>query len=161
MGNYNRANILLGRFNRNDLRAKGMDGLIALIFEMEAELKKAGQYCEELERENEAQRKQLLALKEAKKPRNRYEGYDPSKSWACKLVFILERNSTPLSVAQIKTELLKLEPDISDRWANVEHYLSQVLLRACQRGAIVKQKSLLERGNVYKPFSSSFPKNLV
>jgi hypothetical protein len=149
-GQNEHAKRIIGRFNRIELRSRDKDQLIELVFSMNNDLKQLWEQFDEQLKINQAQAERIRVLEAKAKRHSKYGGYDKSKPWVFKLCFILERNARPMTLKDIKTEFLLLEPDLNERWANPDHYLSQVLLIATSRKAVIKEKSTRERGYYYR-----------
>jgi len=145
-----RAHKLLDKFNRKELGAKGIEGLKEHVLLLEKKLEKATKRADDLEKDNEIQKQRIKELESANKPLFKYQGYDKSKGWVYKLCFILERNGQKMTLQEIKKVCLSLEPDLDDRWINIDHYLAQILYSASIRGAVIKTKSKTERGYYYE-----------
>jgi len=54
-----------------------------------------------------------------------------------------------MNFKQLKEVFLSLEPDLENRWIDIDNYISQILHGASVRGAVIKIKSTRERGYYY------------
>jgi len=144
-----KAQRLLDGYSRKELRDEGLEKVIDKLLEREKEINSLL-----IQRKNDQQalqtlRNRLKELENANKPQFKYQGYDKTKGWVFKLCFILERNAQEMNFKQLKEAFLALEPDLNDRWINVDNYISQIIHGAAERGAVAKIKSLRERGYFY------------
>src|SRR6185312_14061881 len=90
-------------------------------FNLSKENKKLKTKVSELEKPN-------LKIAESKAGKKKY---DKKNSWIDKLVFILEKNGNPMSMGEVKSQFLLLEPEIKFQWSNPDNQISQLLYRAC------------------------------
>lgn len=144
-----KAQRLLDGYTRKELSAKGLESVIDITLDLDKKLLSLSKLYEGSQIEVQKLRNRVRDLENAQKPQFKYQGYDKSKGWVFKLCFILERNAQKMTFKQLKDAFLALEPDLNDRWINVDNYISQILHSASVRGAIEKIKSLRERGYYY------------
>lgn len=150
-----KAQRLLDGYTRKELRAKGLEGVIDITLDLDKELLSLSKLYEDSQTEVQKLRNRVRDLENAQKPEFKYQGYDKSRGWVFKLCFILERHAQKMTFKQLKEAFLTLEPDLNDRWINVDNYISQILHSATVRGAIEKIKCLRERGYYYTLPASS------
>lgn len=81
-----------------------------------------------------------------RKPRNRYEGYNKRWDGVDKIKFIVERSRRALAFWEIKEILLELEPELCERWTNVDMGVSHLLFRCCDYGVLTKSKKHGNKG---------------
>lgn len=155
-GHNSKAQDLINKFTRRELREKGVECLIDLIFKMDRDILELRKKYERAEMALETTEKEYNALKSKLTEKkndshhNKYIGYDKSLGWVGKVCFILERAGQSMSCRQIKEALLSLEPDLNDRWLDIDNYVSQILRSAVIRGAVLKIKCVRHRGYVYQ-----------
>lgn len=144
-----KAQRLLDGYTRKELRDKGLEIVIDITLDLDKKNLALSKLYEHSQMEVQRLRNRVRELENAQKPQFKYQGYDKSKGWIFKLCFILERNGQKMTFKQLKEAFLILEPDLKDRWINVDNYISQILHSAAVRGAIEKAKSVRERGFYY------------
>lgn len=109
----------------------GWDKRNKIIEKLKAEIEKKNLIIEEKD-------KAIEDLKRKKNPVHKFEGYDKSKTGVEKIQFILERNKKGMSYNEIKDTLLLLEPELTERWANVNRAITDLLTKACKYKVIIK-----------------------
>lgn len=106
---------------------------------------------DKLEKKHEAALKEIEKLREEKespnKEQNKYEGYDKSKELLEKIIFILKRNKSGMSFAEVKDTLLTLEPELKYRWGNPNKSITHLLSKGCRFKVIVRLKKYGDAGN--------------
>ncbi|HWY36965.1 MAG TPA: hypothetical protein VNY73_00300, partial [Bacteroidia bacterium] len=75
-----------------------------------------------------------------KNPANKYVGYDKSKTGVEKVRFIIERNKKKMTFLDVKTTLLLLEPELKERWGNIDKSVTDLLFKANKYGLISRAK---------------------
>lgn len=131
----NRAKNTLFEYRVRELMEKEKETLAKYSAKLEIEYKK-------LEKKYEGALKEIEKLKaekeNAKKERNKYEGYDKSKELLEKIVFILKRNKAGMSFTEVKDTLLSLEPELKYRWGNPNKSITHLLSKGCKFAVLVR-----------------------
>lgn len=109
--------------------------------EMESTIEKLEKKIISLQKMVDVKDKEILSLKTHKKKRSKYDGYDKALSTIEKIRFILSRNKKELPFRSIRDILLELEPELLDRWGNVDQSVSQALSKGSKLGAIFQTKA--------------------
>jgi uncharacterized pyridoxamine 5'-phosphate oxidase family protein len=131
---------LLAEYRVKELMDKPKEVLAEYSMKLEHGVEKQERMIDSLTVEVERLKKKITDMQNAQLPSYKYQGYNKKDSWLEKIRFIITRNAALMNSSEIKNALLLLEPDLKERWANPDNYVSQVLYLASKHQAIARTK---------------------
>lgn len=129
-----------------ELKDQTHDDLAEFTYQLEKEFENLALENEKLRIKVIGQAKAIENLKRNKNPLSKYEGYDKNVQGIDKIKFILNRSKLQMSFKEIKQLILKLDPELKERWANIDKSLSHLLAKGCSYNAISRFKKYGEKG---------------
>jgi hypothetical protein len=143
----------LANYRLNELRTKSPEILAQFAYQLECEWQKQEIIIKRLTTKVEKLEKEKESLLYEKNPLHKYAGFNKNAEGTEKIRFILERNKASMTFKEIMGTFLLLEPELKERWGNINKSISYLLAKACIYKAITKAKKYGERG--YYIYSSN------